>query len=165
MKYVLVNMKYVLVKYKGMNLLIHGELQMQPLIDHLADIEVLEGKVTDFYKNIMDKSSGAAAELADEQRALISKIGYKIIGVPFTNHDAELYALNKKIDYDILELHGNSGKANAAKDNGKDAQVQFRTHSRFKSSWVKAAAAYKKEHGLKKFGLTDWIEMKLNGEL
>jgi hypothetical protein len=150
-------MKYTLVKYKKIKLLVNEGLQMQPLIDHLFDIEVLNEKVTSFYKNVLNEGGESAAAIASEQQALISKIGYKIIGVPFTNHDAELYALDKKLDYEILELHGNTGKTNAAKNETKQSQIQMRISTEQKAMWVKKAQK-------KKMKLTEWITKKLNDE-
>jgi uncharacterized metal-binding protein len=160
MRYV---MKYVLIKYKEIKMLVNEGLSMQPLIENLIQIEALNKKVIQFHANLLNATSEQGKVLQKEVTELTSKIGYKIIGVPFTNHDAELYALDKKLDYAVLELHGNTGKSNAAKDDGKNATVQFRTLMINKTTWVKAAQKYKKDNDLKKFSLTDWIEMKLNG--
>lgn len=97
-------MKYVLIKYKKIKLLVNEGLHMQPLIDHLSEIELLNNDVTDFYKNLLYATDESSAKTTKQQQALISRIGYKIIGVPFSNDDAELYALDKKLDYQILEL-------------------------------------------------------------
>lgn len=46
------------------------------------------------------------AAIESKKQRLISKIGYNIIGVPFTNQDDELYALEKNLDYTELQLEG-----------------------------------------------------------
>lgn len=83
---------------------------MQPLIDNLADIEALNDTVIAFYNNLMTAHEADSAAIEQRKNALESAIGYKIIGVPFTNSDAELYALDKRLDYEVLELHGNTRK-------------------------------------------------------
>lgn len=98
-------MKYVLIKYKNIKLLVHESCDMQPLIEHIQSIESLVEKVNGFYMNLINASQEEASALEKEKQQLISKIGYKIIGVPFTNQDAELYALDKKLDYTELELN------------------------------------------------------------
>jgi hypothetical protein len=151
-------MKYVLVKYKGIKLLINEGLHMQPLLDSLQEIEVLAEKVNNFYQNIINKKKEDGKKLEDEKSVLISKIGYKIIGVPFSNHDAELFALDKSLDYEILELHGNTGKTNASKSDSKNSHVHMRVTQEQKSAWVNQAQS----QNLK---LAEWITKKLNGEL
>lgn len=97
-------MKYVLVKYKNIKLLINEGLHVQPLIENLSEIELMAEKVVVFYKNMLNATKEDGKKLDQEKAALMSKIGYKIIGVPFTNHDAELYAIDKKLDYESLVL-------------------------------------------------------------
>lgn len=97
-------MKYVLIKHKNLKLLIDEELQMQPLLVHLHEIEALADKVKEFYRNLLSASPHQIEKLEQERAILLSKIGYKIIGVPFTAHDAELYALDKKLEYTELQL-------------------------------------------------------------
>lgn len=148
----------MLVKYKNLKLLAHAGVDIQPLIQHLSEIEALALEVENFYINLMHSSRDDAYAIKDKAQALISKIGYEIIGVPFTTHDAELYALDKKLDYDVLELHGNTGKANAAKEETKDSHVHMRVTREQKAIWVKQAQA-------KKMKLAEWITKKLNNEI
>lgn len=89
---------------------------MQPLLDNLVEIEMLAEKVNAFYKNLMSATKEDSTALEKQKRALVSKIGYNIIGVPFTNQDAQMYALDKKLDFEELELHGNLGNKNAMKE-------------------------------------------------
>lgn len=58
----------------------------------------------DLHIALMSATPDQSAALEKEKQQLTSKIGYNIIGVPFTNHDAELYALDKKLDYTELHL-------------------------------------------------------------
>jgi len=77
---------------------------MQPLIEHIQSIESLAKKANSFYTNIKNATYQESSTLEKEKKQLISKIGYKIIGVPFTHQDAELYALDNKLDYADMEL-------------------------------------------------------------
>lgn len=97
-------MKYVLIKYKNIKLLVNEGCDMQPLIEHIQSIESLAEKVSSFYVNLMNATTEQSSELEKEKQKLISLIGYNIIGVPFTNQDAELYALDKKLKYTELQL-------------------------------------------------------------
>lgn len=98
-------MKYVLIKYKKIKLLVNEWCDMQPLIEQLQSIEALAEKVNDFYINLMNVTQEQCSALEKEKQQLISKIGYKIIGVPFTNQDAELYALDKKLKYREFQIN------------------------------------------------------------
>lgn len=139
-------------------MLVNEGVDSQPLISHLADIEKLSEDVNGLYINALDATQEEASKIEKQRRKLTSEIGYNIIGVPFTNHDAELYALDKGLDYTVLELHGNTGKPNAAKDETKDSYVHMRVSRGQKAAWVKQAQA----KGLK---LAEWITKKLNEEL
>lgn len=97
-------MKYVLIKHKNLKLLVNEGLPIQPLVENLAEIEQLAKEVSEFYKNLLNATDSEAKELQSRVNSLISKIDYKVIGVPFTNQDAELYALNKQLQFDELEL-------------------------------------------------------------
>lgn len=151
-------MKYVLVKYKKLKLLINEGLPMQPLIDHLQDVVELKDRQQDFYANLVGGTEDDCAAFERSRSDLVRKIGYIIVGTPFDDRDAELYALDKGLDYSILELHGNTGKANAAKEVKKDSHIQMRVSREQKALWVKRAQS----RGMK---LADWITKNLNGEL
>jgi len=148
-------MKYALIKYKNLKLLINEGLQMQPLIEHLHDIEILADKVNAFYANLLNNKSDQAKKLEQEKSSLLSKIGYTIIGVPFTNHDAELYALDKQLEFDVLELHGNKGNAHAQGELPADAQLQVRLNKSLKNKFVKQAQR-------EKMKLSQWVLKTLN---
>lgn len=151
-------MKYTLIKYNNLKLLVNELEDPSPLISRLPEIEALAVDVKEFYSNLLNVSESETKAIEDKRKLLIEKIGYQIIGVPFTNHDAELYAIDKKLEYDILEIHGNTGKANASKEEVKDSHIQMRVTQAQKSAWVKQAQA-------KKMKLTEWITKKLNNEL
>lgn len=152
-------MKYVLIKFKNLKLLVHEGIQIDNLISELKDIELLAEKVNNFYANLITATKEQGAALDKEKQALITKIGYKIIGVPFTNHDAELYALDKKIDYEVLKLHGNNGRTNAMQgDQKKESQIQMRVTTKQKTIWVKEAMR-------NKMRLAEWIAAKCNNKL
>lgn len=152
-------MKYVLIKFKNLKLLVHEGIQIDSLISELKEIELLTEKVNNFYANLITATKEQGAALDKERQALTSKIGYKIIGVPFTNQDAELYALDKKLDYEVLELHGNTGRANAMQgDQKKESQIQIRVTTKQKAIWVKEAMRNKMK-------LAEWITVKCNNKL
>lgn len=151
-------MKYVLIKYKNVKILVSEGVPMQPLLDHLSDIESLQDAVEELYKDMLNVTQQEIAKLETMRTDLTSKIGYKIIGHPFTNQEAELYAYDKQLDFETIELHGNTGKTNAAKDETKESHIHMRTTSSQKAEWVKKA----QKSNLK---LTEWITKKLNDEL
>ena len=151
-------MKYVLIRYKKIKLLINEKESIQPLIENLSDIEQLNKDVNGFYEKLFRLTGEQGSELELKKQNLISKIGYEIIGVPFTNQDAELYALDRGLNYTELELHGNVGKTNAAKAETKQSQIQMRVSVDQKNEWVKEA----QKNGLK---LTQWITKKLNNDI
>lgn len=97
-------MKYNLLKHKNMKLLISDECSREILLTYLPEIEALGEKVSHFYANLMHATNDDAASIEAEKKLLLSKIGYNIIGLPFSNHDAELYALDKKLAYKELQL-------------------------------------------------------------
>lgn len=77
---------------------------MDPLLNLLPEIEQLVEKVNNFYGNLMNATREEGVALEEERRLLTTKIGYIIIGVPFTNGDAELYALDKNLEYSEVQL-------------------------------------------------------------
>lgn len=95
----------ILIKHKTLKLLINAGCDKQRVIDQLGEIEALAQKVNSFYIKLMDVPQEAFDLLEKEKQRLISKIGYQPIGVPFTNQDAELYALDRKLDYIELQLN------------------------------------------------------------
>jgi hypothetical protein len=98
-------MKYVLIKYKNIKILVNDSCDMQPIMDHLERIDALNKKVSGFYMNLMNANQDLSSSIEYDRQQIISKIGYNIIGVPFTNHDAELYAIDKKLEYTELHLN------------------------------------------------------------
>jgi len=97
-------MKYALIIKGDLKLLINEGLQMEPLLTHLDEIQALNARVLEFYANLMSATAEQGRALEAEAKSLISKIGYNIVGVPFTTHDAEMYAVNLGLDYEIIEL-------------------------------------------------------------
>lgn len=151
-------MKYTLIKYNDLKLLINELQDARPLISMLPEIEDFAKEVSGFYGDLLNATDADAQAMEAKKKALLKKIGYSIIGVPFSNHDAELYALDKQLDYDVLELHGNTGKTHAAKEETKDSHIQMRVTQAQKAAWVKQAQA-------KKMKLAEWVTKKLNDDL
>lgn len=151
-------MEYVLVKYQQLKILVEEDANIETLIENLQDLVALDEDVSLFYKNLLTARPEQIASLEKRQKALIKKIGGKVIGKPFDNVDAELYALDKQLNYDVLQLHGNTGKANAAGDLPADAQMQIRLNTSLKNKYVKQA----QKEGLK---LSQWVIKTLNSAL
>ncbi len=107
-----------LVKYNDVTLLItnaDGDLSL--LTSILDDIEKLDTDTKKFYKNLI---AADADSIGQSLKIRANKLNYVkealgIIGTPFDVHDAELYAVNKGIEYEVLELHSNAGHQNAKK--------------------------------------------------
>ncbi|HHC7130694.1 TPA: hypothetical protein ACN37W_004529 [Vibrio parahaemolyticus] len=152
-------MKYVLVKYKKLKLLINEGCHSESLIENLTEIEQLNDEFESFCQNLLTASDDYAKALEQKKQQLISKIGYRIIGTPFTNHDAELYVLDKHIPYDVLKLHGNVGNENAVKDNKEFEQINIRVEKPLKTLAVKHVNS--SEHK----SLTQYIEYLIKKDL
>lgn len=113
-------MKYILVRYKNITLLVERGADCNLLLNHFSEIELLTEKVSNFYANLLTTSKKESDEIQSIRSNLLSKIGYRIIGVPFSNHDAELYALDKNLDHVILE--SSDPDQNEIIDNHKESQ-------------------------------------------
>jgi hypothetical protein len=85
-------MKYTLIKYKNIKLLINKKLSTQPIIDNLSEIERLHNNLLALEENSPNITSESIKLFEQRKKQLINKIGYSVIGIPFTNQDAELYA-------------------------------------------------------------------------
>ena len=97
-------MRYTLIKHNDLKLLINEGCDIAPLLQHLEEIISLNSEYKSFYQNILNAQASEGKALEEKARNLVSKIGYKIIGTPFSMHDALLYALDKKLAFDELEL-------------------------------------------------------------
>lgn len=87
-----------LIVRNDVKLLIGADDAIAAIERHIEEVEALHAKVNEFYKNLLDAAPGEGTAIDAEVKALQEKIGYKIVGVPFTNHDAELYVLDRKIN-------------------------------------------------------------------
>ena len=96
--------KYVLLEYRNLKLLIDEECSLEPFLAHSNEIETLAKETKYFYAHMLKFTEDEVANIETKRRDLISKVGYDIIGVPFSPHDAELYAQHHKLDYTVLEL-------------------------------------------------------------
>ncbi len=91
-------MKKVLVKYKQLKILIDETADIEPLIANIDEISSLNDDVISMYKNLLSTPPEQAEQLqkrVDLFKPLVDQLG--IVGVPFQNKDAELYAADKKI--------------------------------------------------------------------
>lgn len=95
-------MNYTLLTHNELNLLFDSGADSGAVIAHIDEIEALADEVNAFYRNLLSASKEQAAELESKRQALLKKIGVNIIGVPFTNHDAMLYALDRKLSFTQL---------------------------------------------------------------
>lgn len=144
-------MKKVLIKYKNIRLLIN-ESASELFIKNIENIEKLQILVDAFYKNILNSSHDASVEidlLKTQLSEFVEQSG--VIGTPFDSRDAYLYALDRKLDFEILELHGNVGKKNAKKEDVKTSSVQIRIEDEMKEKWNEKS----KREGFK--NLTEFI--------
>lgn len=98
-------MKSSLIKYKNIKLLIDSGLPMAPLLENIEEIAALSNAVAEHYEDILSASASRTREIQQWRQKLISKVGYKIVGAAFTDQEAELYALDRGIEYEILELY------------------------------------------------------------
>lgn len=97
--------KKILLKYKDISILISETVSLELFIENRKEIENLNSKVRHFHKNIVSMGEKENQEI-EHLRVKLKDISeeFEIIGSPFDNHDAELYALNNRIEYEILEL-------------------------------------------------------------
>lgn len=147
-------MKMTLIKYKALKLLVNENSHSALFLDNIEKIEALDVLTKEFVSDLLNPSQLIMDEINRLKNQLASFINMSgVIGFPFDNHDAELYAYDRKINFDILELHGNKGKQNAKKEEVKESKIQFRCDSSMKSAWVKTANM----EGMK---LTEWIISK-----
>ena len=131
-------MRYVLVKYQRLKLLVEDHEDISSLLPLLADIVDLESRVGAFFRDILNADHATGAALDQEAVELMEQIGYAIGGVPFTRYDAELYALDRKLDYDVLELHGNTGNSHAKKTDEREyEQINIRVEKPLKTLAVR----------------------------
>lgn len=145
-----------LIKYKDVKLLItktEGDASL--LTSNIEAIEELDKRVKAFYLSQMSPDADSEVRAIEAEREKLSHVRDELglIGVPFDNHDAELYALDRRLDYEILELHGNTGNQNASKE--KNSHLHMRCRASDKAAWVKQA----QRENLK---LTEWVEKTLN---
>ncbi|AOY11829.1 hypothetical protein BGL48_11945 [Salinivibrio sp. SS3] len=98
-------MNYTLLTHNELNLLFDAGADSSAVIAHIDEIETLAVEVNNFYENLLSASNEKAAELEAKRQALLKKIGVNIIGVPFTNHDATLYALDRKLNFTRIEIN------------------------------------------------------------
>lgn len=97
-------MQYTLLTHNELNLLFDAGADSSAVIAHIDEIEALADEVNAFYENLLAASKEQAAELETKRQQLLEKIGVNIIGVPFTNHDAILYALDRKLSFTQIRL-------------------------------------------------------------
>jgi hypothetical protein len=149
-------MNMTLIKYKELKILVDENMQSDIFttnVQHIYRLFEAQNKLMQNMLNASDKDIRHIKQLKSELNQFIQQS--KVIGYPFDNHDAELYALDRKINYTILEIHGNTGTANAAKAEVKQSQIQMRVSQEQKAKWVKQA----QKEGLK---LSEWITRVLN---
>lgn len=98
-------MEMVLIKYRDLNLLVDPDSDMQDLlanVDEIQEFQRVRNRNLEGMLNISQEEWQEEKALQESLQALKEKMG--IIGYPFDNHEAELFALNRKIDYEELEL-------------------------------------------------------------
>ncbi|MPX91415.1 hypothetical protein [Salinivibrio sp. VYel1] len=99
-------MQYTLLTHNELNLLFDAGADSGVVIAHIEEIQTLADEMNAFYENLLTASNEQATELEAKRQGLLKKIGFNIIGVPFTNHDAELYAVDRGLHVERLDLKG-----------------------------------------------------------
>lgn len=95
----------ILIKYKNMSVLVNDDFNIQEFSANADKIYRYFEKKSAFARNILSQNDKDINEL-DTLKAELWQfiVSSGAVGFPFDNKDAELYALNNDIEYQILEL-------------------------------------------------------------
>ena len=96
--------EYILIKYNDVKILIESECDIENLCRFLPDIQDLNQRTKKFFGSLDARTDEEVDFLKEKPKQIINNLGFNIIGTPFDLHDAELYALDRKLDYTTLEL-------------------------------------------------------------
>lgn len=135
-------MKMVLIKYKEMSILVDESASLELFTANIDAFYDLDIAVKELYKNLLNATKQDTDNIAIMRKNLKPfSDELKVIGTPFDNYDAELYALDRKIDYDVLELQY---------EKPAESEIRIKVLTRIKSAYVKQAQRENKK-------LSSWI--------
>lgn len=98
-------MSKVLIKYKKLSLLVDSEADVELFLKCKDQIIKLKEAHVAFMRNIINMDKSDSKKIEDMREGLSEFIMTSgVIGVPFDNRDAELFALSNQIEYQTLEL-------------------------------------------------------------
>jgi hypothetical protein len=97
-------MDHVLLSYQDIKILASADCNMEAITRNLPRIVELHSRVVAYYKALMNTPKDAIQAMSDERDSLRIEIGGTLVGVPFSNQDAEMYALSNRIDFVQIEL-------------------------------------------------------------
>lgn len=96
---------YVLLKDGAVKLLLRDSFDMSQYLQRRDEIAAFNTAMLDFYRNAMHATTEDVAHVKRMKQQLADfAVASGVIGSPFDTHDAELYALDRKLQYDVLEL-------------------------------------------------------------
>lgn len=99
-------MKKILLKYKDIKLLVNEDVDIQHFIDNKELIVQLHDAMNQFTTNLLNQSDDDAKKIDELKQKLAEFVMHSdVIGFPFHMKDAELYALDNNIEYEILEIN------------------------------------------------------------
>lgn len=124
-------MGFVLIKYRDIKMLAGGDVDISAITANLKEINELNSCLKALRKGSLNASPDDVARYDDKRDAIIKKIGFAIIGAPFTTDDAEIFARDRQIDYDEVEIED------------KPAVITFNLPQEMKTKIVKAANSHK----------------------
>ncbi|MBL8499570.1 MAG: hypothetical protein JNL77_03135 [Nitrosomonas sp.] len=95
----------ILIKYKDIKILVNADSDVAEFIKHKDKIVALNAATTEFAENLLKQTDNDVKRIACMKKELESFVLMSdAIGFPLNNKDAELYALDKHINYDVIEL-------------------------------------------------------------
>ena len=95
----------ILIKYRDIKLLVNADSDMQLFIDNKDKIVALNEAMKAFTRDLLNQSTedvNRIDKLKEELSEFVQMTD--VIGFPFNMQDAELYALDKQIEYQVLEI-------------------------------------------------------------
>ena len=101
--------KLRIIKHQDLTILVlNDKLSLDVFLTNLSEILRLDTDTKRNFKNLLDADiEEKMNDVAQRKETLVQVLGVEkedIIGVPFSTHNAELYALNNNIEYEIIEI-------------------------------------------------------------
>lgn len=94
-----------LIKYGDLKLLVDSDCDIQAFIDNKDKIIALNEAVNSFCADLMNQTKEDQMNIDRMKNNLSDFVQLSdVTGYPFDMRDAELYAINNGIDYDVIEI-------------------------------------------------------------